>query len=181
MSARGALVAAVFISLACGTARAQEPPRICQDIKGDVTEADIRCAVGRWLDLANAHLPNGVTALYARNNVLLLSTLHAQPYTTTAQIQAYFEGLVTKQDFSVRLNDYPEKIDLFTTGGADSGFYTFRWITGPVETVTPARFTFVFRLDPTGKQLVIATHHSSALPVEHKRGGKRLHHTHHVN
>jgi hypothetical protein len=165
MSRPGALAAAAFIGLACGTARARPPePAACPDIKGEVREADVRCALGRWLAMANAHRADDLTALYAQTHVLLLSTLHAEPYTDQEKIRAYFDGLVARPGFGVRLTDYPEKIDLFPGGGADSGFYRFRWRTRHGETVAPARFTFVFVLDATGRRLVIATHHSSVLP-----------------
>ena len=183
MVARRVLITALLLACAGGAAQAAAPaaapmaaPKAapatevrCPDITGPVSEADIHCALARWVAAGNRHSPGGVTELYAPDHVLLLSTLHPEPYTTTPQIRAYFQALVTRPGFGVALTPQPEKVDLFTGGGADSGFYKFRWLEGGVEKVTPARFTFVFVLDPARRQLVIATHHSSALPAGHAK------------
>ena len=183
MVARRVLIAALFVACASGAAQAAPPKAAqmaapnaapatevrCPDITGPVSEADIHCALARWVAAGNRRSPAEVTALYAPDHVLLLSTLHPEPYTTTPAIRAYFQALVTRPGFGVALTSPPEKIDLFTGGGADSGFYKFRWLDSGAEKVTPARFTFVFVLDPARRQLVIATHHSSALPASHAR------------
>ena len=181
MVARRALIAALFLAFAGGTVHAAAPAAAappaevrCPDITGPVSEADIHCAVARWIAMGNLHSPEGVTSLYAPDHVLLLSTLHPEPYTSTPEIRAYFQALVTRPGFGVTLTSQPEKIDLFAGGGADSGFYKFRWLDGGAGKVTPARFTFVFVLDPARRQLVIATHHSSALPGGHTKA--KAHH-----
>ena len=162
---------------AAGAAHAASPPPApCPAVSGKVSEADVRCALEQWINTANARNPKAVTALYGRERVLLLSTLKAMPFTTEGEIEHYFEGLLAHDDFDVHLTNYPEKIDLFDNGGADSGFYIFSWKDHELPVVTPARFTFVFRLDETGHRLVIATHHSSAeppSPTHHRRKGKR--------
>jgi hypothetical protein len=182
MSARWALIAALAVLTVSGApagARAAAPAAAgafdCPDVGGAVTRADVACALRRWFAMANTRRPQAVTALYARTDVLLLSTLQGRPLTTEGEIGRYFEALVTKPDFEVvPLPTLPDdKIDLFGGGGVDSGFYEFRWTKNRVREETPARFTFVFVLDRASHRLLIATHHSSKIPTEHAATGRR--------
>lgn len=173
MFARCALIATVALLVASGaTARTRvaapgAPGFVCPRVDGAVTRADIDCALRRWFFMANTRNPQAVTDLYSDSDVMLLSTLHARPYITHAEIGTYFRGLVTRRNFHVSPSQIvSDKIDLLGGGGADSGYYLFHWVenTGPKD--TPARFTFVFVLNKAGDGLLIATHHSSVVPTE---------------
>jgi hypothetical protein len=168
MFGRRALIAA-FILFAAGGAYAKPRTLECGRVVVPVTASDVRCALQRWYAAVNASpgVPDNVGRLYAEQGSLLLSTLKPAPYQGRANITPYFVALLTHPELSVTSDQsrtIPDKFDLFPNGGAVSGFYTFRWKdTGKPQTVEPARFTFVYRIDNTG-QLAIVTHHSSKLP-----------------
>ncbi len=170
MFGRRALIAAVIL-FAAGGAQARPHTLECRPVvAAPVTASDINCALRRWYDAVNAKpgVPGNVGMLYAERDSLLLSTLRPAPFQGRASITSYFVGLLAHPRLSVTSDQprtIPDKIDLFPTGGAVSGFYTFRWQDpNEPETVAPARFTFVYRLDPGARQLTIVTHHSSKLP-----------------
>jgi len=165
---RRALIAA-FVLFAAGGAQAQQ--RDCRPmVIAPVTASDVSCALRRWYVAVNAKpgVPGDVGRLYAQHDSLLLSTLKPAPFQGRANITTYFVGLLDHPELSVTSDQsrtIPDKFDLFPTGGAVSGFYTFRWRdTGKPPTVAPSRFTFVYRLDTNTRQLEIVTHHSSKLP-----------------
>jgi hypothetical protein len=170
MFGRRALIAA-FILFAAGGAYAKPRAPVCRPmVVAPVTADDISCALRRWYDAINAKpgVPNNVGRLYAEHDSLLLSTLKPAPFQGRPGITVYFVGLLSHPKLSVTSDQpttIPDKFDVFPTGGAVSGFYTFRWQDeGQPETVAPARFTFVYRLDTGTRQLMIVTHHSSKLP-----------------
>lgn len=170
MFERRALIAALVL-FAAGGAYAKPHARECRPmVAPPVTASDVGCALRRWYDAVNAKpgFPTEVASLYAERGSLLLSTLKPAPYQGRANITPYFVTLLGHHDLSVtsdQATTIPDKVDLFPNGGAVSGFYTFRWRDpDEPETVAPARFTFVYRLDTSTRQLEIVTHHSSKLP-----------------
>jgi hypothetical protein len=173
MFARCALIATFALLVVSGAAArtqvaAPGAPRVaCPRIVGAVSHADIDCALRRWFHMANTRNPQAVTDLYSDGDVMLLSTLGARPFITHGEIGTYFQGLVTRRDFQVSPSRIvSDKIDLFHGGGAVSGYYMFHWVQDSRPKDTPARFTFVFVLNRAGDALLIATHHSSAVPTE---------------
>lgn len=127
------------------------------------TKAAIHAALMKWISaLGSGQGEKPVAALYARD-AILLATFAPRPLTTPAQIAAYFRELTKKPGLAAKVQS--EKIDLFGTGAADTGLYTFRYRDGGKEVRVPARFTFVYRR--TARGWLIVSHHSSVVPRGH--------------
>ena len=125
----------------------------CQTISND--------EVARLFDRWNAALQSLDPARVAANygpNAILLPTVSNRPRVTPAAIQDYFAHWLVKAPKGEILQRH------ITTGcnfAADSGVYRFTYKNN--EKVT-ARYTYVYRYDPTSKQWLISSHHSSAMP-----------------
>ena len=120
------------------------------------SEAEIAALFDRWNRSLQTGEPPKVVANYAEHSVLL-PTVSNKPRLTPAEKADYFEHF---------LENHPSgKIDrrwieLGCNVALDTGLYTFTF--AKTGAVVHARYTYTYRWD--GKQWLITSHHSSALP-----------------
>ena len=142
---------AVALMLAAGAAQART--ETCQP-------ADQKTIAGlfdRWNDSLKTLDPAKVTANYAPDAVLL-PTVANQPHATPAEINGYFVKFLKNQPQSVIDKRF---IKIGCNLAQDVGTYTFTLKDG---SKVSGRYTFVYEFSD-GKWL-IASHHSSAMPVK---------------
>lgn len=122
-------------------------------------EQEISALFYRWNRSLQTGDPRKVVAYYAERSILL-PTLSARPRYTAAEKEDYFRHFLENKPagkIDARL------IEIGCNMAVDSGLYTFVFSAG----LTPgaqvrARYTFTYRWD--GRQWLITSHHSSALP-----------------
>ena len=119
------------------------------------TKREIAALFDRW----NASLQTGdskkVVANYAEKSILL-PTVSNKPCLTPAEKEDYFENFLQKKP-SGKIDFRNIEIDCNTA--IDAGLYTFTFSDG---SQVKARYTFTYKWN--GKQWLITSHHSSAMP-----------------
>jgi uncharacterized protein (TIGR02246 family) len=119
------------------------------------SQKDIAALFDRWNASIQTGDPDKVVANYAPRSILL-PTVSNEPRLTPEAKRAYFVPFLKKKPVGKIDSNWIE-IDCNTA--IDAGLYTFTFGDG---TVLHARYTFTYRWD--GKQWVITSHHSSAMP-----------------
>jgi len=152
------LVAVVAILAAVGVAplaRADAEPAHTETCKA-ATTAEIAALFDRWNASLQSLDPHKVVANYAPDSILL-PTVSNKPRLTVAEKEDYFDHF---------LHDHPSgKIDMShieidCNVAVDAGLYTFTF--AKTGAVVHGRYTYTYRWD--GKQWLITSHHSSAMP-----------------
>lgn len=120
------------------------------------SEQEISALFDRWNRSLQTGDPHKVVANYAERSILL-PTVSNKPRLTVAEKEDYFHhflqnGPSGKIDFRT--------IELGCNSAVDSGLYTFTF--ARTGAVVKARFTYTYHWD--GKQWLITSHHSSAMP-----------------
>jgi uncharacterized protein (TIGR02246 family) len=117
---------------------------------------EIAALFDRWnqsLQTGDAHK---VVANYAEHSILL-ATVSNKPRLTPAEKEDYFEHfLENKPSGKIDFRD----IELGCNSAVDAGLYTFTF--AKTGDVVHARYTYTYHWD--GKQWLITSHHSSAMP-----------------
>ncbi|WP_038490325.1 DUF4440 domain-containing protein [Collimonas arenae] len=121
-----------------------------------ISESEIAALFDRWNQSLQTGDPDKVVANYATRSILL-PTLSNKPRLTPAEKEDYFQHFLEGQpsgkiDFRF--------IELGCNSAVDAGLYTFTFRRTGV--VVHARYTYTYRWD--GKQWLITSHHSSAMP-----------------
>lgn len=120
------------------------------------SEQEIAALFDRW----NSSLQTGdvhkVVANYAAKSVLL-PTVSNQPRLTPEDKEDYFHHFLENQPVG-RIDSRTIEIDCTTA--VDVGLYTFTF--GKTGVQVKARYTFTYKWD--GRQWLITSHHSSAMP-----------------
>ena len=121
-----------------------------------ITEPEVASLFERWNDSLQTGDAHKVVANYAPRSILL-PTVSNKPRVTEAEKLDYFEHFLA--------NKPSGKIDLrfFAPGcnsAVDAGLYTFTF--GTNGAVVHARYTYTYAWD--GRQWLITSHHSSAMP-----------------
>ena len=133
-----------------------QPATGCTETRGATTEQEIAALFDRWNQSLQTGDPQKVVANYAERSILL-PTVSNKPRLTPAEKADYFHHFLENQP-SGEINLRQIAID--GNMAVDSGLYTFSFAkTG--EKVR-ARYSFTYRWD--GKQWLIISHHSSAMP-----------------
>lgn len=119
-------------------------------------EQEISSLFDRWNSSLQTGDPHKVVANYAEGSILL-PTVSNTPRITAAEKEDYFhhflaDGPSGKIDFRF--------VDIDCTTAVDSGLYTFTFSKAGAQ--VKARYTFTYKWD--GKQWLITSHHSSAMP-----------------
>jgi len=130
---------------------AQARSEVCQA----TSEKQIAALFDRWNSSLQTGDPKKVVANYAAKSILL-PTVSNTPRLTTAQKLDYFEHFL--QGKPVGTID-SRVIEIDCNSAVDAGLYTFKFSDG---SVVKARFTYTYKWD--GKQWLITSHHSSAMP-----------------
>ena len=119
------------------------------------SEKDVSALFDRWNASLRTGDPKKVAANYATRSILL-PTVSNQPRLTPAEREAYFTDFLKKKPSGVidqRL------IEIDCNSAFDAGVYTFTFGDG---SKVKARYSFTYKWD--GKQWLITSHHSSAMP-----------------
>jgi uncharacterized protein (TIGR02246 family) len=120
-----------------------------------VTEPQVAALFDRWNSSLKTGKPKAVVANYAEKSVLL-PTVSNIPRLTADAKEDYFAHFVESGPVG-EINS--RVIELGCNTAIDSGLYTFSFKDG---SSVKARYTFTYRWD--GKQWLISSHHSSAMP-----------------
>lgn len=129
-----------------------ENTEICQP----TNEQEIASLFDRWNNALQTGDPHKVVANYADPSILL-PTVSNIPRITEEEKEDYFEHFLENQpsgriDFGM--------IQIGCNTAVDSGLYTFTF--GKTGEQVKARYTFTYKWN--GRQWLITSHHSSAMP-----------------
>ncbi len=120
-----------------------------------INEKEVAALFDRWNASLQTGDPQKVVANYTRKSVLL-PTVSNQPRLTPEEKADYFEHFLEKKPVG-KIDSRTIEIDCNTA--IDAGLYTFTFGDG---SQVKARYTYTYKWD--GKQWLITTHHSSAMP-----------------
>jgi len=130
---------------------AQARSEVCQA----TSEKQIAALFDRWNSSLQTGDPKKVVANYAAKSILL-PTVSNTPRLTAAQKLDYFEHFLQSKPFGTIDS---RVIEIDCNSAVDAGLYTFKFGDG---SIVKARFTYTYKWD--GKQWLITSHHSSAMP-----------------
>jgi uncharacterized protein (TIGR02246 family) len=138
------------------------PAPAAQPLRADPAARDeVTALTSAWVEAFNSRDPARIAALYDPQAVLIGITA-ARPAVGAAAIAAYFAD-APKQSMSlsrVALGEHSARS--YGDIAIDSGLYNFFRVADGKATLTPARYTFVYR-KRDGKWLIVE-HHSSRVP-----------------
>lgn len=120
------------------------------------TELEIASLFDRWNKSLQTGDPHKVVANYAERSILL-PTVSNKPRLTAAEKEDYFHHFLENGpsgEINMRM------IDIGCNTAFDAGLYTFTFKKTGAK--VSARYTYTYRWD--GKQWLITSHHSSAMP-----------------
>lgn len=115
--------------------------------------------LNNWLSFFSEKSSTNICALYD-TKASLWGTLSPIKRSNPSLIKDYFDQLFKYQKRNVELNE--SNIRFFSDIAICNGQYTFTWIKEGIETITKARFTFVY-IKRDDKWFIIE-HHSSVEP-----------------
>lgn len=118
----------------------------------------------QWAIALSSENPEKIAALYDRHAFLYAT--FANEINTHQGIVDYFKNLMRNKDLKVRFDQ--QNIRVYGRAALNSGLYTFSYQKNGKTISVPARYTFVYVLEPKGWMIV--DHHSSVLP---KKSGSR--------
>lgn len=119
-------------------------------------EQEIAALFDRWNGSLQTGDPHKVVANYAVRSVLL-PTVSNKPRLTQAEKEDYFQHFLENKPTG-KINS--RTIEIGCNSAVDSGLYTFTF--GTTGAQVKARYTYTYHWD--GKQWLITSHHSSAMP-----------------
>jgi uncharacterized protein (TIGR02246 family) len=141
------LVASAVTVVPCALAKSE----VCHA----ASEKDIAALFDRWNSSLQTGEPKKVVANYAAKSILL-PTVSNKPRLTVAEKEDYFVHFL--EDKPVGKIDF-RSIEIDCNTAIDAGLYTFSFKDG---SKVKARYTYTYKWD--GKQWLITSHHSSAMP-----------------
>jgi uncharacterized protein (TIGR02246 family) len=118
-------------------------------------EQEIASLFDRWNNSLKTGDPKKVVANYATKSILL-PTVSNQPRLTPAEKEDYFVHFLEKKPVG-KIDSRTIEVDCNTA--IDAGLYTFTFGDG---SQVKARYTYTYKWN--GKQWLITSHHSSAMP-----------------
>lgn len=120
------------------------------------SEQEIAALFDRWNQSLQTGDPHQVVANYAERSILL-PTVSNKPRLTPAEKEDYFQHfLADRPSGKIDLRS----IELGCNSAVDAGLYTFTF--AKTGAVVSGRYSYTYRWD--GKQWLITSHHSSAMP-----------------
>ncbi|MEB0012586.1 SgcJ/EcaC family oxidoreductase [Glaciimonas sp. Gout2] len=120
------------------------------------SEQEISALFDRWNRSLQTGDPQKVVANYAERSVLL-ATVSNKPRLTEADKEDYFQHFLENKPVG-KIDS--RTIEIGCNTAVDVGLYTFTF--GATGAQVKARFTYTYKWD--GKQWLITSHHSSAMP-----------------
>ena len=150
------LAATVAACCTTGTAFADSSGAAHTESCKATSTAEIEALFDRWNKSLQTLDPKKVVANYAEHSILL-PTVSNKPRLTPAEKEDYFvHFLENKPSGKIDMRD----IELGCNSAVDAGLYTFTF--AKTGDVVHARYTYTYHWD--GKQWLITSHHSSAMP-----------------
>lgn len=119
-------------------------------------EQEIAALFDRWNRSLQTDDPHKVTANYAERSILL-PTVSNKPRLTEAEKDDYFHHFLENKPTG-KINS--RFIEIGCNTAVDAGLYTFTF--GTTGAQVKARYTYTYKWN--GKQWLITSHHSSAMP-----------------
>lgn len=119
------------------------------------SDKQITSLFDRWNASLQTGEPKKVVANYAEKSILL-PTVSNQPRFTAQEKEDYFAHFLPGKPVGTINNRF---IEINCNTAIDAGVYTFAFANG---TEVKARYTFTYKWN--GKQWLISSHHSSAMP-----------------
>jgi uncharacterized protein (TIGR02246 family) len=150
------IFALVVTGCAANTASNTSQSPIRNETCKAATEKEITSLFDRWNQSLQTGDPHKVVANYAERSILL-PTVSNKPRLTPAEKEDYFHDFLENGpsgEINLRM------IDIGCNSAVDAGLYTFTF--KKTATRVSARYTYTYRWD--GKQWLITSHHSSAMP-----------------
>jgi uncharacterized protein (TIGR02246 family) len=146
--------AAAFILAGCATnpQSASTRTEVCKS----ADEQEIAALFDRWNRSLQTGDPHQVVANYAERSILL-PTVSNRPRLTPAEKEDYFHHFLENKPVG-RIDT--RTIEIGCNSAVDAGLYTFTF--GTTGAQVKARYTYTYKWD--GKQWLITSHHSSAMP-----------------
>jgi uncharacterized protein (TIGR02246 family) len=153
-----ALTAAIaFVLAGCEKAPSESMPASTRTEACKVSsEKEISALFDRWNLSLQTGDPHKVVENYAEHSILL-PTVSNKPRLTAAEKEDYFHHFLENKPVG-KIDSRIIQIDCNTA--VDSGLYTFTF--GTTGDQVKARYTYTYKWD--GKQWLITSHHSSAMP-----------------
>jgi uncharacterized protein (TIGR02246 family) len=156
-----ALILALFlismlIITGCATSTTQTGQPVRTEKCKATTEQEIASLFDRWNQSLGTGDPQKVVANYAERSILL-PTVSNKPRLTPAEKEEYFQHFLENgPSGAINLR----MIEIGCNSAVDAGLYTFTFTKTGAK--VSARYTYTYRWD--GKQWLITSHHSSAMP-----------------
>ncbi|PKA72384.1 uncharacterized protein (TIGR02246 family) [Pseudomonas baetica] len=119
------------------------------------SEKQITSLFDRWNASLQTGEPKKVVANYARKSILL-PTVSNKPRLTAEEKEDYFAPFLLRKPVGTIDSRF---IEIDCNSAIDAGLYTFKFADG---SEAKARYTFTYKWN--GKQWLISSHHSSAMP-----------------
>lgn len=120
------------------------------------SEQEISALFERWNRSLQTGDPHQVAANYAEHSILL-PTVSNKPRLTVAEKEDYFHHFLENKPVG-KIDS--RTIEIGCNTAFDAGLYTFTF--GTTGAQVKARYTYTYKWD--GKQWLITSHHSSAMP-----------------
>ena len=151
------VIVSLFIS-GCSTATSgsNQSATLCAEKHSAPTEQEIAALFDRWNQSLQSGDPQQVVANYAEQSILL-PTLSNKPRLTPAEKADYFHHFLENQPAGEIVM---RQIQIDGNMAVDTGLYTFHF--AKTGDQMKARYSFTYRWD--GRQWLIISHHSSAMP-----------------
>jgi uncharacterized protein (TIGR02246 family) len=140
-------------SIPAGSGSAAARTETCKE----TSEQEIAALFDRWNHSLQTGDPHAVVANYAPRSILL-PTVSNKLRLTEAEKEEYFHYFL-KNKPSGKIDS--RFIEIGCNTAIDAGHYTFTF--GATGTQVKARYTYIYKWD--GKQWLITSHHSSAMPA----------------
>lgn len=122
------------------------------------SKKEIASLFDRWNTSLKTGDPKKVVANYAKNSILL-PTVSNKPRLTAEEKEDYFAHFLAGKPAGTIDS---RSIEIDCNSAIDAGLYTFKFADG---SEVKARYTFTYKWN--GKQWLISSHHSSAMPEKH--------------
>ncbi len=155
ISALSAVIGFALTGFASGPSIADSAAKRTEICK-ETNEQEISALFERWNRSLQTGDPQKVAANYAERSILL-PTVSNKPRLTAADKEEYFHHFLANKPVG-KIDS--RTIEIGCTTAVDAGLYTFTF--GATGAQVKARYTYTYKWD--GKQWLITSHHSSAMP-----------------
>ena len=157
MNNKTSLITVLITALMPAMASSESTPTRTE-VCAPASEQQIAALFDRWNQSLQTGNPPEVVANYAEGSILL-PTVSNKPRLTAAEKEDYFVNFMKNKPSGVIDS---RTIAIGCNTAVDSGLYTFTYGTTGAE--VKARYTYTYKWD--GKQWLITSHHSSAMPEQ---------------